>query len=641
MKKILSIVLALCMVLSVLAVPAFAADPATTIGADAETAGYIAPTPTVAKGTYTKLAAANLTAAPTSGNFEIQDADDWMAFENYANVRHFSFGTGVKIFQTDNIDLTGKECQGIANYTGRGMFQGTYDGQGYTISNMTIKPADGKWKSCAMFGLTMNGTCLKNIYMDSTCKIVAPTTFEGNDNRGIGSISAWLHVKASIVNCYSAATIQVNHTHNNIGVAGGIVGKATSAASFGDTQINNCTFAGRIEAPTYTRMGGILGRNESNYISITSCVNEGTINGLSHIGGVVGGVIGVATITNCINNGSPKANTTGDGHLGGFAAIVESAATLTIENCTNNGVVSTAADKFVGGFVGDVLGICNLSNSKNTGAVSGVQFVGGIIGQVNGKDKTSTVQNCINTGSVTVSNQDAAGIVGNVAQAVTIKNCSNMGAITSKNCAGGIASRSWASVLTVENCVNKGIINGAIKGGIVAQTVDTDTINTKIVFKNNINYQAGDLFGVLAADEKDVETGNVSKATDAWTVGYQVTKVEGEKQNLRIVASIDSVEYQNVGFNITVTDKTGAEVKKIENFNCEYVYTELTAIGELDNKIDVAKVRPNGYLYALNIQQIPVAAGELTFTVQSYAVAKDGTTVIGETITFTHTVGNV
>ena len=146
----------------------------------------------------------------------------------------------------------------------------------------------------------------------------------------------------------------------------------------------------------------------------------------------------------------------------------------------------------------------------------------------------------------------------------------------------------------------------------------------------------------VAAANVMTQSGNVDYALRTQLEGYQVTDPVGEKQDLRIVASIDSLEYQNVGFTVVVKNEAGTEIKKIEKL-CEFVYTELTAIGEEDNKVTVGGLgmREGGYLFALNIQQIPVSEGKLTFEVQSYAIDQNGQTVNGEAATFTHTVGTV
>ena len=111
------------------------------------------------------------------------------------------------------------------------------------------------------------------------------------------------------------------------------------------------------------------------------------VQGYSYVGGVVGRVNSYySTITNCYNTG----NITGSGsYVGG---VVGSGSYSTIENCYNTGSISSEYSS-VGGVVGDAYNT-TIENCYNTGTVTGSNQVGGVAGYAN----RSTIENCYNTG---------------------------------------------------------------------------------------------------------------------------------------------------------------------------------------------------------------------------------------------------
>ena len=151
---------------------------------------------------------------------------------------------------------------------------------------------------------------------------------------------------------------------------------------------------------------------------------------------------------------------------------------------------------------------------------------------------------------------------------------------------------------------------------------------------------------------------NENNCTDYRTLpqieGYQTQIVEegATKQGIRIIASIDSLNYQDVGFNITIKDASGNPVEdkngnKVENvsYTCKYVYTSLVGMNG-DTVITYSRdtLRPNGYLFAIIIPDIPASLGTVTVEVATFCVTATtdgsvGTTVAGDSFTFTHTIG--
>ena len=149
-------------------------------------------------------------------------------------------------------------------------------------------------------------------------------------------------------------------------------------------------------------------------------VQGATLNGRDYIGSVCGYLSG-GTITNC--------------H-----------AVETVIGKTGR----EAQSKYRGGIVGYIIGNTNVTGCTNSGTVSGLNFLGGIVGQA----QQATVQRCFNSGAVTGNRSPIGGIVG-FANNATVQDCGNNGTVTradSSGDCGGIAGSAEAG--SIQNCYN-------------------------------------------------------------------------------------------------------------------------------------------------------------------------------------------
>lgn len=260
-----------------------------------------------------------------------------------------------------------------------------------------------------------------------------------------------------------------------------------------------------------SEVAGIMAYNNTGYVNTLSfirCQNTYTANALSGSGGV-GGILwnpGGATssiyLEDCVN----YANLTLGNNLGaGIVGRVQGSAmgSLTVKNCVNYGkVTSTKAitgNHGMGGVLGHV-GAKNFTiiNCSNYGDVTGTSNLGGVIGRIDGAAISATVSGCKNYGTVkntsTVTGseiyvQTAGGILGQVngsgVPAVLIENCVNYGTInpgSSGAAAAGIisAGHGKSHTWTINNCKNFGSIgtsSGIRAGGIVGYTIYVATMN--------------------------------------------------------------------------------------------------------------------------------------------------------------------
>jgi len=235
-----------------------------------------------------------------NGVYQISSAANlaWMAKQSETASLTGSFK------QTASIDLSGKVWTPIGSSTYP--FKGSYDGGGYTISNLIIQ---GNESYQGLFGAASSAT-LKNIRLSSG-------RVSGNTN--IGGIVGY-SLLGSITDCISFCNIYGSSTS---GAVGGIVGYSTST-------ISKCYNYGDVSGNS--KVGGILGNGSA---IITSCISKGAIEGVSDVGGIVGNISG--SITDCYFEGSIL--TTSGGYAIGYAGNVSNCyarATFTTTQSLNN-----------------------------------------------------------------------------------------------------------------------------------------------------------------------------------------------------------------------------------------------------------------------------------------------------------------
>ena len=303
---------------------------------------------------------------------------------------------------TEDIDLGGKEWtpvgETVADLIMGGheyfVFSGNFDGNGYTIKNLTIGTETSPYSGdvCGLFGAT-SGT-IEDVVLEN----VSINYVGGNHSSGYGFRMGGALVGYSmgdIVNC-TVIGLDMKAGSDGSYVAlnsiGGLVG-----IQDGDTTVSHSRVSGKIEESTKKgNVGGFVGTlakgSSAKYCGADVSV-EVTGNGR---GIAVGGFVG-------IGNG-----TTADETL--------------IENCYATGNITGA--EYAGGFVGNISGL-NISNCYAKGNVSN-SFVGA---SFMGTDAASnnyygTVKNCYATGLVSdISSSAYAFAMQDTMNRSTIQNC--------------------------------------------------------------------------------------------------------------------------------------------------------------------------------------------------------------------------
>ena len=302
-KKLLSLLLALCLVMALVPMTAFAEGTSVdNWDGSADTSWY--------------------TSAPDASAYHISTAEQLAGLAQLVNADPGTTNFAGKTFYLDNdIDLSGHEWISIG--TGRGgsnpeySFCGVFDGQGHVISNLYshesyIEGADESHNLLrnALFGNVYNGE-VKNLGVADAEIWIDP---KDNSAAGKGILVDWMG-KSKITNCWTSGSIYSGtKIEKNIG---GIVG----------VTVQGCTISGCYSTATLTgnftnsegyytdpdpadwpfdTIGGIVGARFDSNLTVTDCWFDGKIvvNSLqATVGGIVGytdDILGSGTVNNCM-----------------------------------------------------------------------------------------------------------------------------------------------------------------------------------------------------------------------------------------------------------------------------------------------------------------------------------------------------
>ena len=362
-KKILSLLLALCLVMALVPVSAFAEDAQNINVWDGSTAAAFAGGTGTAENPYQIANGAELAYLASSVN----------SGETYED-KYFVL--------TANINLNGLPWTPIANSFSDALFGGTdyrifagnFDGKGYTISNVSIGSETTPFESdvFGLFGAT--GGKISNLNLDTVSihgvAKIASGYVVGIAGGLVGSSAG------SIENCHvTGLAMDMSAPSNGYAAAywvGGLVG-----ALDGAQLINECSVSGSItEKAGKGSIGGLIGEL-GKAAKITYSRSDVTVNvkadsrGGANVGGFIGKGNGKTDAETIIRNCYATGNVTGGAYTGGFAGGLWG---LNIKNCYASGNVSQAAAamaSFVGTDASDSNYYGSITNCFTTGIVTG------------------------------------------------------------------------------------------------------------------------------------------------------------------------------------------------------------------------------------------------------------------------------
>ena len=265
-KKLLSLLLALCLVMALVPMTAFAEGTSVdNWDGTADTSWY--------------------TSAPDASEYHISTAEQLAGLAQLVNDKATPVLFGGKTIYLDNdLDLSGTQWTPIGN--GNNFvrhFAGTFDGQHHKIMNLYHHYTGDELVRNGLFGVVSDGGTLKNL-------LVIDADIASNDGSLLAGILAdWVN-GGTVENCYTSGKIE-----NNVGdkMVGGLIGQCTWS-----TQVKGCASDATVistesDEDHVDTVGGLIGQweNSADSSSITDCWFGGSVS-CNNIYSAVGGILG-------------------------------------------------------------------------------------------------------------------------------------------------------------------------------------------------------------------------------------------------------------------------------------------------------------------------------------------------------------
>ncbi len=360
---------------------------------------------------------------PFTGVFDGNDKRIWNFTWNSNGVNYiglFGYVTDsgqVKNVGMENVDIyvvNGSYVGGLVGWDSNSTIENSYSTGNVSGSMGTSYLRDG------LYGRSVGGLVGYNYYGSITnCYSTSEANGTGHHffANEVGGLVGWNHF-GTIDNCYSTGRVSgtdsySDNTDNRYGSdAGGLVGYNWYGT------INNCYSTGKVSGTTnyggsWNCAAGLVGSNTG---TITNCYSTGNVNGINGYYGnwnYAGGLVGHnddGTIINCYSTGDVNGTVVnGLNHVGGLVGRGSE-----ITNCYStgdvNGTVVNNGDNYVGGLVGQG---DEISNCYSTGDVNGTivnngdNYVGGLVGYNGG-----TITDCYSAGNVTGNGYYVGGLTG-------------------------------------------------------------------------------------------------------------------------------------------------------------------------------------------------------------------------------------
>ena len=237
---------------------------------------------------------------------------------------------------THDIDLSGTEWEPVGDRNN--VYTGTFDGNGHTISNLTITKENLSFgDDCGMFGRVGTNATIQDLTLENVRLNVGAT-----DGVPIGALAGVN--QGTISNCKVSGNIFV--TNNRAGYVGGIVGCMHSGV------IQYCHSSASIQGGNSDYVGGVLGGEYATATVIKGCSFSGSITSDNAVGGIAGHCLYFNYMTGCYSVGKLSNLSTTAYRTGGVVGFLQWG--------------SEATACYWDGFDGEGVGYCN--SGEGTGA---------------------------------------------------------------------------------------------------------------------------------------------------------------------------------------------------------------------------------------------------------------------------------
>ena len=265
-KKILSLLLALCLVMALVPMTAFAEGTSVdNWDGTADTSWY--------------------TDHKTDTEYHFTTAEQLAGLAQLVNDKTASVSfEGKTIYLDNDLDLSGSQWTPIGDGSNHvRFFAGTFNGQHHKIMNLNHHYTGNEVVRNGLFGVVSDGGTLKNL-------LVIDADIASNDGSLIAGILAdWVN-GGTVENCYTSGKIE-----NNVGskFVGGLIGQCTWS-----TQVKGCgsdatVISTESNEDDVDTVGGLIGQweNSADSSSITDCWFGGSVS-CNNVYSAVGGILG-------------------------------------------------------------------------------------------------------------------------------------------------------------------------------------------------------------------------------------------------------------------------------------------------------------------------------------------------------------
>ena len=265
-KKLLSLLLALCLVMALVPMTAFAEGTSVdNWDGTADISWY--------------------TDHETDTEYHFTTAEQLAGLAQLVNDKTASVSfEGKTIYLDNDLDLSGCQWTPIGNGSNFGRyFAGTFDGQYHKITNLHHHSTGDELIRNGLFGVVSDGGTLKNL-------LVIDADIASNDGSLLAGILADWVDGGTVENCYTSGKLE-----NNVGdkMVGGLIGQCT-----GSTQVKGCgsdatVISTESDEDHVDTVGGLIGQweNSAESSSITDCWFGGSVS-CKNIYSAVGGILG-------------------------------------------------------------------------------------------------------------------------------------------------------------------------------------------------------------------------------------------------------------------------------------------------------------------------------------------------------------
>lgn len=373
-------------------------------------------------------------------------------------------GTSGYYLQVADIDLSGYATWTPLCSSG---FSGSYDGNGFSISNLTISGSSDDY--LGLFSKLSGG------YLDRISLKGASITGSG---AYYGAIWGRTDAYSYVTGC-SVESCLVGSSSTGDSYIGGMGGYFTGTAS-GCTVNSTTVRAETLGDSNY--YGGMIGFLQDGEIESSSVDSATSV---------------VSTASNAVEGG---------GGLVGWA--YDSTVGKSISSCTSRATVSMAdCGNMTGGLVGYAQ--IDIDNCTSSGSVEGYQLVGGLVGKLDVLD--STISSCSSSATVTANGTTsgaytAGGLVGTNMNG-TIMDCFATGSVAGDT-AGGLVGKNYQTNAWVTRSFSTGSVSGDIAGGLIGLNTNAHVKESFAICtvdaQDSGSSGEGGLIGVIEGDDSTV-----------------------------------------------------------------------------------------------------------------------------------------